>query len=197
MVSRDAVLFGAVAHDLGKTVCPEEPTGPGIKHEIVGPGRLEQHRAPRNLARFSGAHGPPVDLEDAIVAWSDHAWRRSTAIDAVVAEKRNEITGLAEGEAWVVVDDVASGHLLPEFVVGRAEFFQIVDSLAQPTDLLLAGVGLDQTGQLASFEQAPFEASGLEEAAKWGLRVHVPTVQRIEQGGFAKPEGIAKAVHRR
>src|SRR4051812_33975635 len=53
---RDAVLFGAATHDIGKTIHLGELTGPGSAHEEAGYELLLRHGVDEALARFARTH---------------------------------------------------------------------------------------------------------------------------------------------
>ncbi|MEU6315478.1 HDIG domain-containing metalloprotein [Streptomyces sp. NPDC047014] len=55
-LDREAVLFGAATHDIGKTVHPAELSGPGSAHEPAGRELLLAHGFPERLARFAATH---------------------------------------------------------------------------------------------------------------------------------------------
>lgn len=54
---REAVRIGAVTHDIGKTVHPDEVTHPGYAHEAAGETLLLAQGFPNTLARFARTHG--------------------------------------------------------------------------------------------------------------------------------------------
>lgn len=110
VVDRGAVLFGAATHDLGKVLHPGELTGPGDKHEVDGPGLLEQHGVSPRLARFARTHGrwrEVDDVEDLIVALADNVWcgRRVEELETKVAAVL-AATGMEQWEAWARLDGV-------------------------------------------------------------------------------------------
>jgi hypothetical protein len=101
-VDRDAILFGAATHDLGKTLHTEELTGPGNRHEDDGPALLEKHGVSPNLARFARTHsrwGDCDGLEDLIVALADNVWcgKRVQDLEAKVAAS---MAAMLEIEGW-------------------------------------------------------------------------------------------------
>jgi hypothetical protein len=110
-LDRDAILFGAATHDLGKVLHPQELTGPGHQHEDDGPALLEGHGVPSRLARFTQTHGrwkETADLEDLIVTLADSVWRgrRVEELEAKVADILATATGLEPWLAWSKVDAV-------------------------------------------------------------------------------------------
>jgi hypothetical protein len=111
-LDRDAVLFGAATHDLGKTVHPEELTGPGTRHEAAGEGLLIRHGIEPSMARFARTHGSwdrdDGTLEDLLVALADQVWKgkRVTELESRVARVITTMTGREEWEVWSELDEV-------------------------------------------------------------------------------------------
>ncbi|MDX5568635.1 HD domain-containing protein [Streptomyces sp. ID05-04B] len=92
-VDREAVLFGAATHDIGKTLHPEELSGPGTRHEEAGRALLLAHGVPAERARFAATHAswaaPGVAVEDLLVSLADKVWKNKRVADLedrVVAE---------------------------------------------------------------------------------------------------------------
>jgi hypothetical protein len=90
---REAVLFGAATHDIGKVLHPEELSGPGSLHEESGRRLLLGQDVPRPLARFAATHGAwgsaDVVVEDLLVSLADKVWKAKRVPeleDLVVAE---------------------------------------------------------------------------------------------------------------
>ncbi|WP_042458460.1 HD domain-containing protein [Streptacidiphilus jiangxiensis] len=90
---REAVLFGAATHDIGKVWHPEELSGPGSLHEESGRRLLLGQQVPQALARFAATHGAwgsaDVVVEDLLVSLADKAWKAKRVPeleDLVVAE---------------------------------------------------------------------------------------------------------------
>ncbi|MEV0182332.1 HD domain-containing protein [Streptomyces sp. NPDC050625] len=86
---RDAVLFGAATHDIGKTLHPGELTGPGARHEEAGRELLLAHGVDAALARFAGTHASWDALEDLVVARLSRAggrpdWEEFLVLDEVL-----------------------------------------------------------------------------------------------------------------
>lgn len=98
---RDAVLFGAATHDLGKTVHPGELTKSGSKHEEAGRALLLELGVSADLARFAGTHsswsGPGVTIEDLLVSTADKSWKgkRIPELEDLVIER---LARAGEGE---------------------------------------------------------------------------------------------------
>ena len=72
---RDAVLFGAATHDIGKIAHIAELSGPGSAHEEAGRELLLAQGISPELARFAGTHaawtGPDIGIEDLMVSVAD------------------------------------------------------------------------------------------------------------------------------
>lgn len=76
---REAVLFGAATHDIGKVLHIAELSGPGSAHEEAGRELLLAHGVGPELARFAGTHAswtqPGIDVEDLLVSTADKVWK--------------------------------------------------------------------------------------------------------------------------
>ncbi|TYC68533.1 HD domain-containing protein [Streptomyces sp. CB01881] len=85
VLDREAVLFGAATHDIGKAVHREELAAPGSAHERAGYELLLAHGVPERLARFARTHArwgePGVTVEDLLVSLADKAWKNSRVRD--------------------------------------------------------------------------------------------------------------------
>ncbi|RCV58986.1 HD domain-containing protein, partial [Marinitenerispora sediminis] len=110
-VDREAVLFGAAVHDIGKAVHVDELSGPGSAHEQAGYELLRAHGVEERLARFARTHAawrlPDTAVEDLLVSVADKVWRgkRVDDLELLLVER------LAEPghEPWQVfgrLDDV-------------------------------------------------------------------------------------------
>lgn len=110
-VDAGAVLFGAAVHDIGKTVHPEELTGPGHRHEEAGRRLLLDRGVPEGLARFCATHGDwsaeGRTLEDLLVTLADKVWKgaRVGDLETLVARRIGAAAGLAAWEAYAALDD--------------------------------------------------------------------------------------------
>jgi hypothetical protein len=82
---RDAVLFGAATHDIGKVVVPVEITGPGSAHEEAGRQLLLSRGVSATLARFAATHAswdrPGAAVEDLMVSVADKIWKNKRVPD--------------------------------------------------------------------------------------------------------------------
>ena len=103
-VDREAVLFGAATHDIGKALHPHELSGPGHEHEQAGAHMLRRYG---HLARFAATHAqwdrPDATPEELLVTLADKVWkgRRETGLEERVAA----LLGGAPWEAYMVLDD--------------------------------------------------------------------------------------------
>src|SRR5262245_44897839 len=79
VVDREAVLFGAATHDIGKVVHTAELSGPGSVHEAAGHQLLLDHGIDPAMARFARTHAdwtaPGIVIEDLLVSLADKVWK--------------------------------------------------------------------------------------------------------------------------
>lgn len=115
-VDREAVLFGAATHDLGKVMYPFEEVNPGERHHAFGSALLEDCGVSVYLARFARTHGawkvePDLPLEDLLVAMADTVYkgRRIVELEYLTAVRISAFCGLEQAEAQAILDDTASG----------------------------------------------------------------------------------------
>ena len=82
-LDRDAVLFGAATHDIGKTAHVAELSGPGSAHEEAGRELLLARGFPPERARFAGTHAawtrPDLGIEDLLAASLTRSGRTSAS----------------------------------------------------------------------------------------------------------------------
>ena len=112
-IDREAVLLGAATHDIGKTLHPQELTGPGRQHENDGPSLLEQRGFSAAHARFARTHAQwafedSPALEDLLVALADTIWqgKRNQRLEDAIVE---QIALLCHEELWetfMKLDDI-------------------------------------------------------------------------------------------
>ncbi|MFJ9694590.1 HD domain-containing protein [Kitasatospora sp. NPDC101183] len=108
---REAVLFGAATHDIGKTVHPEELSVPGSAHEPAGYALLRERGVPERLARFARTHGtwdaPGVTVEDLLVSLADKVWKdkRVRDLEDLVVARLAAATGREPWETFLALDD--------------------------------------------------------------------------------------------
>jgi hypothetical protein len=109
---RDAVLFGAAIHDIGKTLYPAELSAPGACHEHGGYDLLIAHGVEEDLARFARTHAswhdPDIRFEDLLVSLADKVWKgkRVEDLEQLVV---NHLVASCGGKAWEVfmtLDDI-------------------------------------------------------------------------------------------
>ncbi|MFD8756214.1 HDIG domain-containing metalloprotein [Kitasatospora sp. NPDC059577] len=109
---REAVRYGAATHDIGKTVHPEELSGPGSAHEAAGHALLLARGVPERLARFARSHaswgGPGVTVEELLVSLADKAWKNKRVQDLEdrVVDRLAAATGRERWEALLALDDL-------------------------------------------------------------------------------------------
>ncbi|MFJ9337923.1 HD domain-containing protein [Streptomyces sp. NPDC101733] len=107
---REAVLFGAATHDMGKTAHPAELSGPGSDHEEAGRALLLERGFPAELARFAGTHatwtGPGVTAEDLLVSTADKVWKdkRVPELEDLLVGRLSEATGRPPWEEYLALD---------------------------------------------------------------------------------------------
>lgn len=110
---REAVLLGAATHDIGKSVHPEELTGPGKLHEAAGEKLLVEQGFPGSLTRFARTHGSwerdeGIHFEDLLVALADSTWKgvRKPDLEDRVSKAIAEKTGIEPWEVFTALDDL-------------------------------------------------------------------------------------------
>jgi hypothetical protein len=112
---QERVLLGAATHDVGKTLYTDELTGPGTRHEEIGPQLLLESGFPEPYARFARTHAqwdlePSVQLEDVLVAFADTIWKGKRD-EMLEQEISRQIALQCHKEIWKVymkIDDIAS-----------------------------------------------------------------------------------------
>ncbi|MEV6106641.1 HD domain-containing protein [Streptomyces sp. NPDC051940] len=111
VLDREAVLFGAATHDVGKVLHPGELTGPGSAHEEAGRALLAARGYEPRLARFAGTHAawtaPGTALEDLLVSLADKIWkdRRVPELEDLVLRRLAAARGCAPWEVLPALDD--------------------------------------------------------------------------------------------
>jgi hypothetical protein len=109
---REAVLFGAATHDIGKTVHVAELSGPGSEHEEAGQRLLLAHGISPRLARFAATHAawmrPDIQLEDLLVSLADKIWKnkRVPDLEDLVVTRLAEGSGRTIWEEFLALDDL-------------------------------------------------------------------------------------------
>ncbi|WP_436969468.1 HD domain-containing protein [Actinacidiphila glaucinigra] len=119
VVDREAVLFGAATHDIGKALHVAELSGPGSAHEGAGRALLLARGVAPRLARFAATHGSWTDgavtMEDLLVSVADKVWkgRRVTELEDLVVDRLAGATGDERWEVFLALDgflgEVAAG----------------------------------------------------------------------------------------
>lgn len=115
VLDREAVLFGAATHDVGKTVHLDELSGPGSAHEEAGRTLLLGRGVSPELARFAATHASWLDrhvgLEDLLVSLADKIWKnkRVPDLEDLVVARLAEATGRAAWEEFLALDGVLTG----------------------------------------------------------------------------------------
>ncbi|WP_211216006.1 HD domain-containing protein [Catelliglobosispora koreensis] len=107
---REAVLFGAATHDIGKCFYPNELSGPGSAHEMAGYELLLSHGYAEHLARFARTHaswaGPGIELEDLLVSLADKVWKGKRAEDLEQLAVSRLAGDRTPWEAFMALDDL-------------------------------------------------------------------------------------------
>lgn len=109
---REAVLFGAATHDIGKAVVPSELDQSGCEHELRGVELLRSLGVDADRARFAYTHNnwnteSEITIEDILVALSDKCWKgkRVEELESQFARLTSSATGRAEWECYAALDD--------------------------------------------------------------------------------------------
>ena len=110
--SREAVLFGAATHDIGKTVHAIELSGPGSAHEMAGRELLLAHGVSADLARFAATHAswtaPGIGIEDLLVSLADKIWKgkRVPELENLLLARLAGASGQESWQAFMALDEV-------------------------------------------------------------------------------------------
>ncbi|ANZ43063.1 phosphohydrolase [Lentzea guizhouensis] len=107
---REAVLFGAATHDIGKVEHPAELSGPGSAHEPAGHALLRHHGVPERLARFAGTHGSwssATTFEELLVSLADKVWKakRVEDLEHLVTTHLATVGGREPWDVFLALDD--------------------------------------------------------------------------------------------
>lgn len=109
--SRDAVLFGAAVHDIGKAVHVDELSGPGSAHEPAGYELLLEHGVDKEFARFARTHASwtsdGIEVEDLLVSLADKVWKakRVPDLEQLVVDRLAAVSGRQSWEVFMALDD--------------------------------------------------------------------------------------------
>nr|WSW47429.1 HD domain-containing protein [Streptomyces sp. NBC_01001] len=107
--AREAVLFGAATHDVGKAVHTAELSGPGSAHEAAGREMLLAHGFTEEQARFAATHAgwaaPGISVEELLVSTADKVWKgkRVPELENLLVRRIAEAAGT---EPWAVFLDL-------------------------------------------------------------------------------------------
>jgi len=108
---RDAVLFGAATHDIGKVRHIEELSGPGSLHERAGQQLLLDAGVDPSLARFAATHGdwdaPGIQVEDLLVSVADKTWKakRVPELEQLLIDRLVQASGHEPWQVFLDLDD--------------------------------------------------------------------------------------------
>lgn len=111
-LDREAVLFGAATHDMGKTIHAAELSGPGSAHEETGRQLLLAHGIDAHLARFAATHAawtlPGLGIEDLLVSLADKIWKNKRVPDLEdrIVRRLAEASGRTVWEEFLEIDDL-------------------------------------------------------------------------------------------
>ncbi len=110
-LDREAVLFGAATHDIGKATVRIELTGPGNLHEHQGRVWLERHGVEIVRARFAETHGAwqtlaAHNLEDLLVVLADTCWKgkREAQLEQHITDMLTKETQRDPWNVWLTLD---------------------------------------------------------------------------------------------
>jgi hypothetical protein len=111
---KQAVLFGAATHDIGKASFPAELVGPGSLHEKQGTDILAKLGIPDSMARFSQTHAswksPEMTIEDLLVSLADKIWKgkRQEDLEEIICHRISIILSRPEWEIFASMDSILS-----------------------------------------------------------------------------------------
>ena len=109
---RDAMLFGAATHDIGKTVHVGELSGPGSAHEEAGRELLLARGVSPDLARFAATHASwtrtGITVEDLMVSVADKAWKnkRVPELEDLLAARLTKASGRDGWDELIALDSL-------------------------------------------------------------------------------------------
>jgi hypothetical protein len=112
---RQAVLFGAATHDIGKTRYLEELSSPGSLHEQAGYELLLAQGVDEDLARFARTHASwattEVGFEDLLVSLADKAWKakRVPDLEQLLVDRLAAQSGQEPWAVFMALDDALDG----------------------------------------------------------------------------------------
>lgn len=109
-INKLLVLFGAVLHDVGKILHPEELEGVGNRHEEAGESLLVKYGIAHDIARCCRTHGHwqtmNCSLEEYLIAISDTIWKgkRDSELEKRIGDIITERTGRDKWEILIELD---------------------------------------------------------------------------------------------
>ena len=110
---KDAVLYGAATHDLGKAIHFEELVQAGKAHERRGFELLQELGVSAERARFAFTHGnwetlENVGLEDLLVALADNCWKgkRPEQLESRTVDLLSILSGRPVWDCYSELDDI-------------------------------------------------------------------------------------------
>lgn len=110
---KEAVLYGAATHDLGKAIHVEELVQAGKLHEQRGFDLLREMGVSPERARFAFTHGnwealENVGLEDLLVALADNCWngKRPEQLESRTVDLLSSISGRPAWDCYSELDGI-------------------------------------------------------------------------------------------
>ena len=110
---KNAVLFGAAIHDVGKALDTDELIQPGKEHERRGVELLLEMGIPEDRARFAYTHGnwntaQDLTLDDLLVALADNCWKgkRADELETKTVDLLSSVSGKPEWDCYAALDDI-------------------------------------------------------------------------------------------
>ena len=110
-IDRDAVLFGAATHDIGKCVYVNELIGEGHGHEAAGKEMLLKLGIAEDLAKFAASHASwsrASATEELFVSLADKIWKGNhvESLENLVVEWIAEKASIEKWEAFSKLDAI-------------------------------------------------------------------------------------------
>jgi hypothetical protein len=108
---RQAMLFGAATHDIGKTVHIGELSGPGSAHEQAGYELLLAQGVDEGRARFARTHASwdntEIGMADLLVSLADKVWKakRVKDLEQLVVDRLAAASGQEPWQVFMALDD--------------------------------------------------------------------------------------------
>ena len=109
---RDAVLFGAAVHDIGKAIHGNESDEAGNRHDKRGLELLRAMGIPEHRARFAYTHrnwsGGNVAFEDLLVAMADKWWKgkRIEQLESIAADYLARVSQKPRWTCYSMLDEI-------------------------------------------------------------------------------------------